>query len=137
LRLAGALVLSVFLAACQAAVPRATATPSADGRALAIVAYDRQPLTQALLLAQDGRIFEGTIEVAPRAAERPSFGVGASGGSSSGIGTGFGVSIPIGGGGLVESHALILLPADARPAAGLVRLRFGATRTLEFGVPAR
>jgi hypothetical protein len=119
-------------------MPRATATPTADGRALAIVAYDRQPLTQALLLAQDGRLFEGTIEIAPRAAERPSFGVGASGGSSSGIGTGFGVSIPVGGGGgLVESRALILLPADARPPAGLVRLRFGATRVLEFGVPAR
>ena len=138
MRLAVTLILAVALAACQAPMPRATATLTADGRAVAIVAYDRQSLTQALLLARDGRLFEGTIEIVPRAAERPSFGVGASGGSSSGIGTGFGVSIPVGsGGGLIESRAMILLPADFRPPAGSVRLRFGASRMLEFDLPAR
>lgn len=138
MRLVVAAVLCAALAACQTALPRAAATLSADGRAIDIVAYDRQALTQALLLAPDGRLIEGRIEIAPRVAERPSFGVGASGGSSSGIGTGIGISIPVGGGGgLVESRARIALPADMPPNAGTVRLRFGATRMLELALPAR
>jgi len=138
LRTALAALFCAVLAACQAPPPRATATLAADGRAIEIVAYDRQAMTQALLLAPDGRLVEGRIEIAPRAAERPSFGVGVAGGSSSGIGTGIGLSIPVGGGGgLVESRARIALPADMAAAAGTVRLRFGDTRLLELGLGAR
>ncbi len=138
-----------LLAACQTpAPPRPWVGLAPGGRAIDIFARERERLIEAALLLPDGRRIAGQIELVaapPAPRERPSIGVGASGGSSSGLDSGIGLSIPMGWltGGTsgpaerVDSRARIAVPDDTAPPFGRVLLVFGDGRRVEIPAPGR
>ncbi len=151
-------LIAVFLAGCTPAAPPASLSAGLlpDGATIEIRARDRLPLIAARLVFPDGTAVAADRLSAPapgaRVAEgRPSVGVGASGGSSSGIGTGMVFSVPfdwLSGGprdGLVDSAARIAIPDPAAwPAiAGHAKLQLefgrppGETRLVEMPAPGR
>ncbi|MBL8832664.1 MAG: hypothetical protein JNL71_09770 [Rhodospirillales bacterium] len=149
-------LIAVFLAGCAPAAPPPglSAGLLPDGATIEIRARDRLALTAARLVLPDGTAVAADRLSASggRVSEgRPSVGVGASGGSSSGIGTGMVFSVPfdwLSGGprdGLVDSAARIAIPDPAAwPAIAdraKLQLEFGRppgeTRRVEMPAPGR
>jgi hypothetical protein len=143
---------ALLLAACAADPPRtptASALVTPDGRAIELRARGPQPLTAVrLVLPGAAPLVASEIRVLPPLGERPGIGVGASGGSSSGLDTGISLSLPLGwfarSAPAVESRARIVLsdPEGYRQAApaGRMELEFGhgnEKRLLELPAPAR
>lgn len=143
---------ALLVAACAADPPRAptaTALVAADGRAIDLRATGPQPLTAArLVLPGAPPLAASEIRVLPPLAERPGIGIGASGGSSSGLDTGVSISVPLGwlarAAPTLESRARIVLPDPERyrqaAPAGRLELEFGSgaeMRRLELPAPAR
>ncbi|MBI3507467.1 MAG: hypothetical protein HY059_21740 [Proteobacteria bacterium] len=142
-------LIALLLAGCVPDPgPSLTAELAGGGRRIEIRARDTLPLVAARLRLPDGARIEAERVAGPPTEGRPLFGVGVSGGSSSGIDTGIGVSVPLGGlraGGLVDSSARIWVPDPAAwptlaPRARL-ELEFGRapgeTRRLEMPAPGR
>ncbi len=150
--------IALFLASCAPAAPPPASLSAGllpEGAGIEIRARDRLPLTAARLVLPDGtsvaadRLFASPPQGA--APERPGVGVGASGGSSSGIGTGVMFSVPLewftrsSTPALIDSAARIALPdpaawPDLAPRARL-ELEFGRppgeTRRVTMPAPAR
>jgi len=138
-----ALLPALLGGGCTASAPQIRTQLAESGRAIEIVATGAEPLLRATLIAPDGARIAGEIATAAAAAERPRVGIGASGGSSSGIEPGIGISVPIGwlsgGGGAVqiESRARIPLPPDATPPYGRLELVFARAGTVAMPAPRR
>lgn len=151
-------LIAVFLAGCTPSAPPASLSAGLlpDGATIEIRARDRLPLVAARLVLPDGStVAADRLSAASPGARvadgRPSVGVGASGGSSSGIGTGMVFSVPfdwLSGGArddLYESAARIAIPDPAAwPAlSGRARLQLefgrppGETRRVEMPAPGR
>jgi hypothetical protein len=136
------LFVALFTAGCTAPAPQIRTQLADDGRAIEIVATGAERLLRAALIAPDGARIAGEIAIAAAAPERPRIGVGASGGSSSGIDPGIGVSVPLGwlsggGAGRIESRARIPLPPDATPPYGRLELVFARAGTVAMPAPRR
>ncbi len=149
---------ALFLTACAPAAappPSLSAGLLPDGRTIEIRARDRLALTAARLVLPDGTaVAADRIFASPKPGavpERPGVGVGASGGSSSGIGTGIMFSVPLewltrpSTPALVESAARIEVPDPAAwpdlAARARLELDFGRppgeTRRATMPAPAR
>ncbi len=112
------------------------------GRTIEIGATGAERLLAATLIAPDGTRIAGEIATAATAPERPRVGIGASGGSSSGIDPGIGITVPLGwlsggGAGQIESRARIPLPPDANPPYGRLELVFARAGTVAMPAPRR
>ncbi len=137
-----ALSATLLAGGCAAPAPQIRTQLADGGRAIEIVATGAERLLSAALIAPDGSRLAAEIATAAAAPERPRVGIGASGGSSSGIDPGIGVSIPIGwlsGGGAsqIESRARIQLPPDATPPYGRLELVFARAGTVAMPAPRR
>lgn len=151
-------LIAVFLAGCAPAAPPPSLSAGLlpDGATIEIRARDRLPLTAARLVLPDGTAVVADRLSAPAPGAhasdgRPSVGVGASGGSSSGIGTAMVFSVPfdwLSGGpraGLVDSAARIAIPDPATwpDVASRAKLQLdfgrppGETRRVEMPAPGR
>lgn len=147
-------LIVLFLAACTSAAPAGPDIRTGwlpDGRTLEIRVRDRQPLSDAVLVLAGGtRIPATRVHVYAASPDRPSVGVGAAGGSSSGIGTGISFSVPFdwlsGGSGPspVESFAEFALGetnAALAQEGGRIELVLGrlsdAKRRVETRLPPR
>jgi len=143
---------ALLLAACAAEPPRsptATALVAPDGRAIELRATGPQPLTVArLVLPGAAPIAASDIRVLPPLADRAGVGIGASGGSSSGLDTGVSISVPLGwlarSTPTVESRARFVLPDPdsyrQNAPSGRLELEFGSgadMQWLELPAPAR
>lgn len=128
------LIVLLATACAPAPGPSVTAELAGGGRRIEIRVRDPLPLAAARLVLPDGTRVEAERVTGDGRSGRPAFGIGASGGSSSGIDAGIGISIPLGGArapALVESGARIWLPdPGAWP-----RLAPRAVLELEFGRP--
>ncbi|MCA3263322.1 MAG: hypothetical protein ING44_15360 [Telmatospirillum sp.] len=138
-----ALLAALLAGACTAPAPQIRTQLADGGRTIEIVANGAERLLRATLIAPDGARIAAEIAPAIAAAsERPRIGVGASGGSSSGIDPGIGISVPLGwlsGGGAaqIESRARIPLPPDATPPYGRLELVFARAGTVAMPAPRR
>lgn len=147
-------LIVLFLAACAPAAPAGPKIDTrwnADGRTLVVRVRDRAPLADAVLVLAGGtRIAATRIHTHATPPDRPAVGVGAAGGSSSGMGTGVIFSVPFdwlsGGAELppAESFAEFALAgpaAEAASAGGRIELVFGrlsdAKRRVETPLPPR
>lgn len=153
------LLLAVAVTACSSpatpAPPRVAVWQGESNGLLYLRVIAAEPLRDARLTAPDGRkILTQRLsqpESAPNDSEagwgRPSVGIGGSGGSSSGMGAGIGLSFPVGsfgggnrGGGLA-TQAEFALDAEqmaqyrARPKDWLLELRFDS-RIASMAAPA-
>jgi hypothetical protein len=157
LRRIAALLVLLVAACAPAAPPQASLSAGLlpDGASIEIRARDRLPLTAARLVLPDGTtIAADRLFAAPppgSGPERPGVGVGASGGSSSGIGTGVMFSVPLewftrsSTPALIDSAARIAIPDPAAwpDLAGRARLELdfgkppGETRRATMPAPAR
>jgi hypothetical protein len=142
----------LLLAACAAGPPRAptaTALVAPDGRAIELRATGPQPMTAArLVLPGAAPLAASEIRVLPPLADRAGIGIGAAGGSSSGLDTGVSISVPLGWLArtqpTLESRARIVLPdpdsyRQGAP-SGRLELEFGSgaeMQRLELPAPAR
>ena len=137
-----ALLAPLLAGGCTAPAPQIRTQLADGGRAIEIVAIGAERLLAASFIAPDGAAIAGEIATFSAAPERPRIGVGASGGSSSGIDPGIGVSIPLGwlsGGGAaqIESRARIPLPPDATPPFGRLELKFARAGIVAMPAPRR
>lgn len=137
-----ALAAALLAGGCTAPAPQIRTQLADDGRTIEIVATGAERLLRAALIAPDGQRFEAEIAALSASPERPRIGVGASGGSSSGIEPGIGISVPLGwlsGGGAaqIESRARIPLPQDATPPYGRLELVFARAGTVAMPAPRR
>ncbi|MCA0448955.1 MAG: hypothetical protein LCH62_04195 [Proteobacteria bacterium] len=137
------------LAACHPAPPSAPALRaglSQDGRVLEIQADDASPIVAAELRPADVEPIPArkidVIRPLPLREERPGVGVGASGGSSSGVDFGMSFRVPLGQDRrprLIRSTALIDLPENYRRGGGIVRITFaddnGDRRVVDLPAP--
>ncbi len=147
-------LIVLFLAACAPAArpePAVRTGWSPDGRTLEVRVRDRQVLAEAVLVLAGGqRLAAARIHSYAQPPERPGVGIGAAGGSSSGIGTGISLSVPFdwlsGGSGPppVDSFAEFALgesAAEAARAGGRIELVLGrlseARRRVEARLPPR
>jgi hypothetical protein len=134
--------VALVAAGCTSPAPQIRTQLAEGGRAIEIVAMGAEPLLGAALIAPDGTRIAAEIAAASAAPERPRVGIGASGGSSSGIDPGIGIAVPLGwltGGGSarVESRARIPLPSDASPPFGRLELVFARAGTVAMPAPRR
>ena len=134
--------MALLAGACTAPAPQIRTQLSDGGRTIEIVATGAERLLRAALIVPDGTNIPAEIATASAASERPRVGIGASGGSSSGIDPGIGVSIPLGwlsGGGAaqIESRARIPLPPDATPPFGRLELKFARAGIMAMPAPRR
>jgi hypothetical protein len=142
-------LLALLATACAPAPgPSITAELAGGGRRIEIRARDALPLAAARLVLPDGTRVEAERVTGNGRSGRPVFGIGASGGSSSGIDAGIGISVPLGGvraPALVESSARIWVPdPGAWPQLAprtVLELEFGRppgeTRRVEMSAPER
>jgi hypothetical protein len=137
------LVATLWAAGCAAPAPQIRTQLVDGGRTIEIVATGPERLLRAALIAADDTRIPAEIAVFPTAPERPRVGIGASGGSSSGIDPGIGITVPfdwLGGGGgaaQIESRARIKLPPDAAPPYGRLELEFARAGTVAMPAPRR
>ena len=136
------LVAALWAAGCTAPAPQIRTQLSDGGRAIEIVATGAERLLAATLIVPGGVRIAGEIATAAAVPERPRVGIGASGGSSSGIDPGIGITVPLGwlsGGGAaqIESRARIPLPLDASPPYGSLELVFARAGTVAMPAPRR
>jgi hypothetical protein len=135
--------MALFAAGCTSPAPQIRTQLAEGGRTIEIVATGAERLLGAALIAPDGTRIAAEIATATTAAaERPRVGIGASGGSSSGIDPGIGITVPLGwlsGGGTaqIESRARIPLPPDATPPYGRLELVFARAGTVAMPAPRR
>ena len=137
-----ALSAPFFAAACTAPAPQIRTQLADGGRTIEIVATGAERLLRASLIAPDGTRIAAEIATAAAAPERPRLGVGAAGGSSSGVDSGIGIAVPLGwltgsGGAQIESRARIPLPPDANPPYGRLELVFARAGTVAMPAPRR
>ena len=150
LRLVSTVFLAgLLLAACHPAPPREPALRvglSQDGRTLDIQADDSAPIVAAELRRENVEPVPArkidVVRPLPVASDRPGVGVGASGGSSSGIDLGIGFRVPLSQDRrprLIRSTAVIDLPENYRAGTGLVRIVFanenGDRRVVDLPAP--
>jgi hypothetical protein len=140
---------SVVLAACHPAppsVPSLRAGLSQDGLVLEIRADDASPIVAAELRPDNVEPIPArkidVVRPLPLREERPGVGVGASGGSSSGIDLGMSFRVPLGTDRrprLIRSTALIDVPENYRRGSGTVRIVFaddnGDRRVVDLPAP--
>ncbi len=137
------LFVALWAAGCASPAPQIRTQLADGGRTIEIVATGAERLLGAALIAPDGTRIAAEIATASAAAERPRVGIGASGGSSSGIDPGIGITVPLGwltgGGGTtqIESRARIPLPPDATPPYGRLELVFARAGTVAMPAPRR
>lgn len=140
---------SVVLVSCHPAPPREPALRaglSPDGRTLELQADDASPIVAAELRPADVEPIPArkidVIRPLPLREERPGVGVGASGGSSSGVDFGMSFRVPLGQDRrprLIRSTAIIDLPENYRRGGGIVRITFaddnGDRRVVDLPAP--
>ena len=138
--------MALWAAGCTSPAPQIRAQLADGGRTIEIVATSSERLLAATLIAPDGSRVVGEVAAAMAGAtatrERPRVGIEASGGSSSGIDPGIGITVPLGwlsGGGAarIESRARIPLPPDASPPFGRLELLFARAGTVAMPAPRR
>ena len=143
-----ALIVLLAAACAPESGPSVTAELAGGGRRIEIRARDTLPLSAARLVLPDGTRVEAERITGDGGPDRPAFGIGISGGSSSGIDAGIGLSVPLGGArapSLAQSGARIWVPdPDAWPQLApraVLELDFGRapgeTRRVEMPAPGR
>jgi hypothetical protein len=142
-------LIVILVAACAPEPgPSVTAELAGGGRRIEIRARDPLPLSAARLVLPDGTRVEAERIGGDGRPGRPVFGIGASGGSSSGIDAGIGISIPLGGArvpALADSSARIWIPDPGvwpqLAPRSVIELEFGRapgeTRQVEMPAPGR
>jgi hypothetical protein len=135
------LVAALWAAGCAAPAPQIRTQLVDGGRTIEIVATGPERLLRAALIASDDTRIAAEIAVFSTAPERPRVGIGASGGSSSGIDPGIGITVPFdwlgGGAAQIESRARIKLPPDTAPPYGRLELEFARAGTVAMPSPRR